>query len=330
MYSDILAELPLPHSGILTYEGMVPYPNMQVAQKSGFPVDVVFSYSAQLYLRKHLNQIHKMLYNPRLQESAQPKEQIPFQSTMHQVDQLQKALSDMTWVPPMFQFKENDPPANDILGARMRAKYWGAEVITCRPFIKQIVNFNFRGGKDGHDAHKLTHGDFSQAYSLPPFEEGRKLAVVPDSVRCYVNRGITALIQSTKAFHGIEDSRFIITNVWGTAHAQWGNLLALSAAYRDPLLGEYVDEKVLRELFRKTIEFFRVVAHPSSALSTDLRIIEGLEKALFFSDHDPRAAMSFSSSSTGHPMTPAATMMTTSAAMLPPGTSAPDYAPMHH
>ena len=32
-------------------------------------------------------------------------------------------------------------------------------------------------------------------------------------------KGVKALIESTRAFHGVEDKRFIITNVFGTAHA---------------------------------------------------------------------------------------------------------------
>ena len=63
--SDIVAELPVPHSGILTYEEDMPGPNLQAAADvDGFDPLVVESYSAQLYLRKHLNQLHNMFYKP--------------------------------------------------------------------------------------------------------------------------------------------------------------------------------------------------------------------------------------------------------------------------
>ena len=62
--SDILAELPYPHSGILTYEEDMPPPNLQAASADGINDLVLESYSAQLYLRKHLNMLHAMFYNP--------------------------------------------------------------------------------------------------------------------------------------------------------------------------------------------------------------------------------------------------------------------------
>lgn len=40
-------------------------------------------------------------------------------------------------------------------------------------------------------------------------------------------KGIWALIQCSGSFHGLKDERFVITNVFGTAHAQWGNSLVL-------------------------------------------------------------------------------------------------------
>jgi hypothetical protein len=63
--SDILAELPYTHSGILTLEEGMPPPNLQAAKdEDGFEELILESYSAQLYLRKHLNKLHNMFYNP--------------------------------------------------------------------------------------------------------------------------------------------------------------------------------------------------------------------------------------------------------------------------
>ncbi|KAH7132792.1 hypothetical protein EDB81DRAFT_950220 [Dactylonectria macrodidyma] len=44
-------------------------------------------------------------------------------------------------------------------------------------------------------------------------------------------KGLRALIESTRAFHGLGTERPIITNIFGTAHAQWGNMLVLSATF---------------------------------------------------------------------------------------------------
>jgi hypothetical protein len=63
--SDIVAELPCPHSGILTLEEDMPSPNFTAAADiDGFGPMVVESYGAQLFLRKHLNQLHNMFYKP--------------------------------------------------------------------------------------------------------------------------------------------------------------------------------------------------------------------------------------------------------------------------
>ena len=61
--SDIVAELPCPHSGILTYEEDMPHPNFKT-EEDGKDNDIVHSYIGQLFLRKHLNQLHNMFYRP--------------------------------------------------------------------------------------------------------------------------------------------------------------------------------------------------------------------------------------------------------------------------
>ena len=53
----------------------------------------------------------------------------------------------MKWVPLEFQFSLEDPSATEILGARLRANYWGAEVIMYRLVIRHILNFSHNGSK---------------------------------------------------------------------------------------------------------------------------------------------------------------------------------------
>lgn len=63
--SDIVAELPVPHSGILTYEEDMPGLNLHAAVEiDAFDPWVITSYAAQLSMRKHLNQLHNMFYKP--------------------------------------------------------------------------------------------------------------------------------------------------------------------------------------------------------------------------------------------------------------------------
>ena len=63
--SDIVAELPVPMSGILTYEEDMPTPNVKAAVEwDHFDPVHIESYMTQLHLRKHLNQLHTMFYKP--------------------------------------------------------------------------------------------------------------------------------------------------------------------------------------------------------------------------------------------------------------------------
>jgi hypothetical protein len=65
--SDIIAELPVPASNILTYEDDMYSPDFgslrEIAAAEGLDWAVFESYSAQLYLRKHLNELHGNFYN---------------------------------------------------------------------------------------------------------------------------------------------------------------------------------------------------------------------------------------------------------------------------
>lgn len=79
---------------------------------------------------------------------------------------------------------------------------------------------------------------------------------------------------------------------------QWGNLLVLSAAFKDTVLSSCIDEELLRTLFHKTISFLRRSATATSSLRTDMHILEGIQRDLF-QGPDPRMASSFSSGAGG-------------------------------
>ncbi|EJP61438.1 C6 zinc finger domain-containing protein [Beauveria bassiana ARSEF 2860] len=254
--SDLLAELPLPPSGLLCYENDIPHPNMSLLE--GFLKPVLDSYLGQIYLRTHLNSIHRMLYPPE-DLTKGGRADIPFKN----VDFVSDAVSGMEWVAPSFAFREDDPPASDILSARLRAKYWGAQVLTYRPFLRQILQLSF---VENHSTNE----------QLPSVKF--RAEVEAPQLLVFARKAIKALIESTRAFHGLGEKRPIITNVFGTAHAQWGNLLVLSAAFKDPIMGRYIDEKLLRHLFPETIRFLRQSATATSSLRIDMHILEGIQK----------------------------------------------------
>lgn len=209
--SDLIAELPLPPSGLLAYEDNMPHPNMSLLD--GFSQRILDSYLGQLYLRTHLNSIHRIFYSP---EDPKDFGEDRFQN----VGLVADAVSNMAWVGPSFTFKEDDPPADDILAARLRAKYWGAQVITYRPFIRQILQFNDSLRNNPSSPDVPAKPEFRSGIIAPDILPTAGTASDIDPlVFELAKKGIKALIESTRAFHGLGEQRPLITNVFGTAHA---------------------------------------------------------------------------------------------------------------
>ncbi|KAH7016299.1 uncharacterized protein B0I36DRAFT_44938 [Microdochium trichocladiopsis] len=315
--SDILAELPLSQSPILQHEDNMPYPNTTFVTAHGYNPEVCGSYFAQLHLRRQLNEIHSHLYNP--DKIHRPSSPETIDEGIHGLQTQLKTSRDI-WVPAAFRWHDDEPPAGDILSARLRAKYWGSQVIIYRPFVRHLL-----------EKEPIPYGAYEDP-RLPPPEMFHELAInigdkpVPEGVDPrtlnYARLGIEALVQSTSAFHGMpRKQRIIVTNIFGTAHAQWGNLLTLAACYTDPLLTRFVDSEVLSGLFRRTIEFFDVIAHRSSPLRSEPNILFGLASDLRLLREDPQTSSSFSS------MTSSTTPVATSAASHPPTSHPGDMYP---
>lgn len=125
-------------------------------------------------------------------------------------------LDTITSYAPLFVWDtEKGDPANDILGARLRAKYYGAQVITYRHFVLKILEKSSKVGEQVSD-------EFKANVSAPVVMNGTRIEDFTPKVLAYARNGIKALIHSTKAFHGLGNpghDRLIVTNVWGTAHA---------------------------------------------------------------------------------------------------------------
>ena len=208
----------MPPSGLLSYEEDMPHPNLSLVQ--GFDQRVLDSYPGQLYLRTHLNSIHRMFYAP--DDNDSDKTHLGHKHSKFQnVELVADAVSGMNWVAPRFAFKEDDLPADNILDARLRGKYWGAQVITYRPFIRMILEFHHR-----QKTHPFSPNpppalpDFRAGIAHPTIAPGTRSSKDLDPKLIELaRRGIKALIESTRAFHGLGEKRPVITSVFGTAHA---------------------------------------------------------------------------------------------------------------
>ncbi|QVM13770.1 hypothetical protein D8B26_008401 [Coccidioides posadasii str. Silveira] len=264
--SDILAELDLPASGISRLEGRMEFPKAVFAHSIPNEIEapdtlMMMYYSAQIHLRKVLNRVHTNLY--KTEKTANGEKRTRWTTT------IQEALSDMLeyWrsgLPKAMQWDDSDPPARDINIARMRGKYYGARYIIHRPLlhhalhpmiakthstgpaespapsvvssansqispalahVQQVENID-RWSGEMPPPPRITS---SQDPPQPPFEKDLDPKLHAACVAC-----IEAAMHSTVAFDNVE-GRPIVTNIFGTAHAQFGNILVLAATYTSRL-----------------------------------------------------------------------------------------------
>lgn len=193
-------------SGILQYEQNIPVPNVVILHKEmGFTEQVANSYLAQLWLRKRLNEISGHLYDPKYTLDLQNR-------LMITRDIENNILSKVDVAGGIYAFDTNAPPAEDILHARYRAKVWGANVLTYRPFLENIMGWTHAR------RHPEEYRDKAFTSAAVPSSATTPSEISPVVIE-YAKKGINVLIKSTEAFHGLRDKRFIITNVFGTAHA---------------------------------------------------------------------------------------------------------------
>lgn len=175
------------------------------------------SYNAQLYLRKHLNSIHRMFYAPT--DPTKENQQERFRN----VELVAESVSSMSWVSPRFRFEETDLPADELLAARLRAKYWGAQMITYRPFVRQILNFSYSMKYNPQSPNLPSDTEFRKGVDAPMIDpSARTPSDIDPAVIELARKAINALVESTRAFHALDEignNRPIITNVFGTAHA---------------------------------------------------------------------------------------------------------------
>jgi hypothetical protein len=216
----------------------MPSPNLQAAcDIDGFDPRIIESYSAQLFLRKHLNQLHNMFYKPdngkklswlvfdklltcgtdapfpAVLASKEPRHFPTIEASQGNLNSIDRVAPNMVWD------VNKGEMAKDILGARLRAKYYGAQVITYRHFVLKILEMS----STPSPATEQVSNEFISGVEAPRVNRNAtKVQDIDNKVLEYARNGLKALIHSTRAFHGLGDpgtERLIVTNVWGTAHA---------------------------------------------------------------------------------------------------------------
>ncbi|KAJ6134380.1 hypothetical protein N7523_000702 [Penicillium sp. IBT 18751x] len=316
--SDLLAELDIPASGISRSEGRMGLPKgvfIPIPDESGAPSTIMMMfYSAQIHLRKVLNRVHTDLY--KVEKQGQTRWSSNVQEALSMNLDLWR-----TSLPTTMSWTDKEPPAKDINAARMRAKYYGARYIIHRPLLYHALHYGQTGARVGSVAQtsvdsptgstnnsqtqqmspSMTHtGQRAPGMSRimsnignPPAEFNSfangwtpptvALRELPQKLRRACKVCIESAILSTTAFDGIPD-RLVVTNIFGTAHAQFGNMLVLSATYMSSL-SELVERSVLERLLKRTIRFLLRSENISPTLRADAKILTEIYRKIF--GHDP-------------------------------------------
>ncbi|CAK7238529.1 hypothetical protein SEUCBS140593_010780 [Sporothrix eucalyptigena] len=205
----ILTELQLHPSNMLSGQ-QLPYPDGLVWHDQGFEKNVIEAFAWQMHMYVLVQEVRHNLKG----EIKAPM-----------IEACIQGFESHASSNPAFRNSslfDRNLRATDILAARLRVTYWGAELLVYRHYIQQILTFN----------HANTAEGASKDGGLVAL--AKEAEVVNKFTLEMAKRGIHALVQSTSAFHDLPNERFVITNMYSIAHAQWGNLLILDSAQRDP------------------------------------------------------------------------------------------------
>ena len=128
-------------------------------------------------------------------------------------------------IPSPIQWNDGDPPPEYINAARLRGKYYGAKYIIHRPFLFYAIYYMTPNRITAEvkaiydqwerDPDQVRLGDPPESAS-PQEKSTWDIAQILISCRLCVN----AAKSSTTIFDGVrKNSRLIVTNIFGTAHA---------------------------------------------------------------------------------------------------------------
>ncbi|PVH90302.1 hypothetical protein DM02DRAFT_636921, partial [Periconia macrospinosa] len=310
--SDILAEMStLPPTSITKYQGDIVYPEGVYEhapdpphQPEVGPEDEPpkYIYSSLISLRILLNGAHNSLYGA----MGNPKNNIyNTAKTMVDIVKIWRGV-----LPSILKWHDKEPPSTDLNIARLRAKVYGAWYVVLRPVLFMALEKI----KEPPPREASSHGN-SPAAAGGPF-------AIPTAGTRYTSRGlvdpsesntqrtelielshqcIEAAIQSTIAFDRVgaapdspyEDyvstrkGRLIVTNILGTLHAQFGNMIVLAAVWNSPLREwlshrreSSLNEHNLCQLFRRTIAILDEMAPNSPILRIDTEILRHIYREL--------------------------------------------------
>jgi hypothetical protein len=212
-------------------------------------------------------------------------------------------------LPDFLAWNDNSIPSTDLNIARMRAKYYGGLYMMLRPYLR------IAAGREWPPSHQSSHqGSHQSAHwshhsspaangeSSSTLARGVQMVDLSNDQKDMMNLAcmcINSAVQSTIAFDRVgapEGSpyenytstrahRLIVTNIFGTVHAQFGNMLVLAAVYKSKMYQHLPHDtpltpRCLNALFERTFEMLEQNAPNSPILRVDLDILRNVRKSL--------------------------------------------------
>ena len=291
--SDILAEVELPPSGITRYEGPMhqEFPSKitlePIPETSDMDAALRF-YSYQITLRRELNRVHKALYTGEELDGVDMPVKSVQRALDNNLEKWRNILSSWDW-------DEDYHKSYDINVARMRGKYYGAKYIIHRPTLAYALYHLSKNRNTDDSLMAAPSAQQSSPAIAPPAPDTRyprpgsdrrppyKVHELEPWVLESAKTCVEAAIRSTTVFDAVKD-RLIITNIFGTAHAQFGNMLVLIATFNSDLR-YLIDQKTLEELLDRTIKFLQYSEAISPPLQRDAQILIKIRERMFKGDN---------------------------------------------
>ncbi|RYN17062.1 hypothetical protein AA0119_g11494 [Alternaria tenuissima] len=318
--SDIVAEMSnLPTSDITVHQNQIMYPTgvrdyfpvegkemVEGTQANRKPEDDkdIMIYSSQIWMRVILNEAHNALYGANGNKGF---DQGNIKAVAERARSHIAVLDSWRRVLPEFlAWKDGDPPSTDLNLARLRAKYYGGSYMMLRPYLRiasHITEYAPPAQATYQNGH-WSHNESPAATRGAPTPTNRPvqwvdLSEAQKDIISIACQCIENAIQSTIAFDRVgapenspyggfkstRNTRLVLTNIFGTLHAQFGNMLVLAAVFKSRLyyllpFNTSLTPQNLHTLFERTFEVLSEVAPNSPILKVDLDILRNVRSQL--------------------------------------------------
>ncbi|PSN58572.1 hypothetical protein BS50DRAFT_580643 [Corynespora cassiicola Philippines] len=315
--TDILAEMStLPPTEISKYQDRISYPSgifekfptspdAMTCNENSEQDKMMWIYSSHIHLRVILNEAHNTLYG------ATGRKRSPnFDTTnVKEVENTARSHVDalLSWrrlLPQELSWDDGDPPPTDIYIARLRAKYYGGHYMILRPLLHIAVHdIPLPPGPPTDWSQNSSPAATVESAGTPRHNSMSRglidLTSGQDKVLDVAHQCITSAIRSTIAFDRVganpnevytrfenkRPKRLILTNIFGTIHAQFGNMIVLAAVWKSRLRQFLPEDTMLTkgnliDLFDRTTKVLAEVVPNSPILKMDLDILHNVRKQL--------------------------------------------------